>query len=91
MPEIFTVPDKKSVNADPAQTILDAMVDGDIPITNACGGQAHCSTCRVMVLDGIDHCSAPTDAERALAKKLQLPVHVRLACQTSISGGDVYL
>jgi adenylate cyclase len=39
-----------------------------------------------MILDGVQNCSPPTSAERALAKKLDFPVHVRLACQTKVTG-----
>ncbi len=86
MPQINVLPDSKIVEAEPSQTLLEAILAADIPHTHACGGQAHCSTCRVMVLDGIENCTSPTEAEKILAKKLQFPVHVRLACQTRSSG-----
>jgi adenylate cyclase len=86
MPKIHTLPDNQVVEADPSETILEAILDADIPHTHACGGNAFCSTCRVMILEGSKNCSYPTEAEKVLAKKLEFPVHVRLACQTKISG-----
>ncbi len=87
MAKIYCLPDKKSVDVSPSQTILDALLDAEIEHTHVCGGNAYCSTCRVMVLDGIENCTPTTTAERALAKKLDFPLHIRLACQTKIVGG----
>jgi adenylate cyclase len=39
-----------------------------------------------MILEGGKNCSPPTNAETALAKQLDFPVHVRLACQTKVTG-----
>lgn len=69
-----------------SDTILDALVAEEIPHTHVCGGNAYCSTCRVIILDDNQHCSRPIAVEKALAKKLDFPVHIRLACQTRISG-----
>ncbi len=86
MAKIDCLPDKKVIETDETQTILQALLEAEIPHTHVCGGNAYCSTCRVMILDGIHHCSTPTSAEKALAKRLEFPFHVRLACQTRVSG-----
>ncbi|MEO0947842.1 MAG: adenylate/guanylate cyclase domain-containing protein [Cyanobacteria bacterium J06641_5] len=86
MPNIYSVTDGKTVGIKPSETILEAMQGAGIPHTSACGGQAYCSTCRIIVQKGVDLCSAPTPAEKALSKRLHFPVHVRLACQTRVSG-----
>jgi adenylate cyclase len=86
MSKITCLPDNQFVDIDKTETILDALLAGEISHTNVCGGNAYCSTCRIMILDGIQNCSAPTSAERTLAKKLDFPVHVRLACQTKVTG-----
>lgn len=86
MPKLFFYPEGKSIPIEPSQTILEALLAEDIPHTHACGGNAYCSTCRVMILDGIKNCTSPTPAEKSLANKLQFPVHIRLACQTKVTG-----
>ncbi|NJK34865.1 MAG: 2Fe-2S iron-sulfur cluster binding domain-containing protein [Oscillatoriales cyanobacterium SM2_2_1] len=86
MPEIYCLPERRALSIQENQTVLAALLAHDIPHAHACGGNAYCSTCRVMILEGIESCSAPTTAERALNKKLQFPVHVRLACQTRVTG-----
>ncbi|NJL84050.1 MAG: 2Fe-2S iron-sulfur cluster binding domain-containing protein [Chloroflexaceae bacterium] len=86
MPRITTLPDVRGIDASTTETILEALQSADIPITYACGGNAYCSTCRITVLSGIEHCSEPTEAEKTLIGRLKLPAYVRLACQTKISG-----
>lgn len=86
MPKIHCLPDNRSVDIDKSGTILAALLANGIDHTHVCGGNAYCSTCRIMILDGVQNCSLPTSAERALAKKLDFPVHIRLACQTKVTG-----
>lgn len=86
MPRLKCLPESIFVETAPDQTILEALLSADIPHTYACGGNARCSTCRVMIMSGVAHCSPATSAERSLAKRLNFPVHVRLACQTRVSG-----
>jgi len=86
MPKISCLPDQRYVDTNQSDTILEALLANGIDHAHVCGGNANCSTCRIMILDGIENCSAPTAPERALAKKLDFPVHIRLACQTKVSG-----
>ncbi|GBO55415.1 adenylate cyclase [Pseudanabaena sp. lw0831] len=86
MSKINCLPDKRSVEINKSDTVLEALLLNGIEHTHVCGGNAYCSTCRIMILDGVQNCSPPTSAERALAKKLDFPVHVRLACQTKVTG-----
>lgn len=85
VPTLICLPDNRLLEIDSNETILDALLKGDIAHISVCGGKANCSTCRIMVLDGIKNCSPPTSIEQALAKKLDFPFHVRLACQTKLS------
>lgn len=86
MSKISCLPDKRSIEINKSDTVLETLLANGIEHTHVCGGNAYCSTCRIMILDGVQNCSPPTSAERALAKKLDFPFHVRLACQTKVSG-----
>jgi len=86
MPKINCLPDQVYIDVNSSQTILQALLDNDIAHTHICGGNANCSTCRIMILDGIDNCSEQTVAEKVLARRLEFPFHVRLACQTKVFG-----
>ena len=66
-------------------TLLQISLENEIPHTHACGGQARCSTCRVLVLEGLENLSNATQPETKLAKKKGFPDNIRLACQTKVN------
>ena len=86
MPHIYYQPDDRSVETQPEETILQTSLRERILHAHACGGHARCSTCRVVVLEGLEHCSPRSAEEQALAKRLHFGPTIRLACQTTISG-----
>src|SRR6185369_12355406 len=64
-------------------TLLEISLEQGIPHYHACGGNAKCSTCRVMVLEGLDRLEPPNLKEKALLEKKGWSAsNVRLACQT---------
>lgn len=86
MPRIHVLPEKATVDGTTGKTLLETLRDANVPIAHACGGLARCSTCRVQVVDGLEHCAERNDAELAIAQKLGLGAQTRLACQTQVSG-----
>ena len=90
MPSIYFLPDEKRVEARRNRSILHASLRAGIPHAHACGGRARCSTCRVLVLEGLEFCAPRNLRERAIAARLHFDAAVRLACQTKIVG-DVTL
>lgn len=79
-------PDQLSVDVAPDETLLAASRRAGIPHACVCGGKARCSTCRVMVVDGLDACAPRTAAETLMADRLNFVPAIRLACQTRITG-----
>lgn len=86
MPRIFFLPDQQCVEASSLESVLSASLRGGIPLTNECRGNARCSTCRVLVLNGLKFCSPRNEKEQALAEQLHFGERVRLACQTTVTG-----
>ena len=82
--------DNRSLNAEVGETLLDVSLRHGIPHTSVCGGIARCSTCRVMIVEGLENCSPRNSREQLLAERLRLDPQIRLACQTTITG-DVSL
>ncbi|HTF19885.1 MAG TPA: adenylate/guanylate cyclase domain-containing protein [Chryseolinea sp.] len=68
----------------PGQSLLAASLAAGIPHFHACGGQAKCSTCRVIIIDGLDNLNTTGSLEAGLKQILNLPSTVRLACQTKV-------
>ena len=91
MPHIHYLPDDRTIEVDDDDIILEASVRVGIPHTHICGGSARCSTCRVLIVEGLEFCSPRTSPEEELAKKLGLEPEIRLACQTQVAGGKVIL
>ncbi|HJQ69898.1 MAG TPA: adenylate/guanylate cyclase domain-containing protein [Blastocatellia bacterium] len=90
MPQVCYLPDDKRVDAETGETLLHASLRASIAHAHACGGNARCSTCRVLIVDGLEHCAPPNDKEAVLAERLHFSPDIRLACQTTVSG-DVAL
>ncbi|MDC3953454.1 adenylate/guanylate cyclase domain-containing protein [Polyangium jinanense] len=86
MPSIFYAPDQIRIDVEERQTLLNAALSAGIPHTHVCGGHARCSTCRVIVVEGLDNIEPPNEVERALAERLGLPREVRIACQATVRG-----
>ena len=71
------------------ETILHASLKAGIPHYHICGGNAKCSTCRILVLGGMENLSEINEKEIALRKRILLPKNVRLACQTRVMAEPV--
>lgn len=74
----------------PGSTILDISIANKIPHFRECGGHARCTTCRVRLLDGLQHVSPRSPVEVKVAQERGWDASTRLACQTRVHG-DVTL
>ncbi|MFB6286804.1 MAG: adenylate/guanylate cyclase domain-containing protein [Candidatus Bipolaricaulia bacterium] len=83
MVQLHLQPDGTAVDLTAEETMLDASLRAGVPHTHVCGGRARCSTCRVLVLEGLDCCPPRNEREAAIAEQLNFGPEVRLACQTS--------
>jgi adenylate cyclase len=86
MPKVFCLPDKKEIEMAAGESLLQAAVRAGIPLAHICGGHGRCSTCRVIILEGLEHCLPCTEEEEAIARQLQFDPALRLACQTRVTG-----
>jgi len=67
-------------------SLLEMSLKHGIPHMHVCGGNARCSTCRVIVCQGEDNILPRNQAEQALADKKGFENNIRLACQTRVKG-----
>ena len=86
MPKIDFLPDNKIFEVESGESILQTAARNGIPHVNACGGEGKCTTCRLLILEGIENCSPETEKEIALKEKAHTTDEFRLACQTTITG-----
>ena len=68
-------------------SVLDIAMASGVDIDHACGGVCACSTCHIIVKEGLESCSESTeDEEDQLDKAPGLTPKSRLACQTVANG-----
>lgn len=85
----ITLIGEKKINISEDQSILSASLEAGIPHFHACGGNAKCSTCRILILEGAENLSPINKKEALLRSRLAFPNTVRLACQSFVTKGDV--
>ena len=72
----------------PEQTLLKALQAQGHDWMHACGGKGRCTTCRIIVLQGLEHFSPLSDAEIRYRSWGRLQDNERLACQCTLEGGN---
>src|SRR5688500_8562415 len=83
---VHYLPDDVELNAETTQTLLNVALAAGLPHTHVCGGNARCSTCRVVILEGLENLSPRNDKEDRLCKRFGFDHEIRLACQTTVTG-----
>jgi len=89
-PVVFELPDGSTyeTRAKKEDSLVLASGRGPNPIATGCS-DGSCGTCRVVVLEGADMLTEPTDHERRTKKTAGVPDEERLACQTLVLGEGV--
>ena len=83
--------EEKVIEVSENQSILDASLLAGISHFHVCGGNAKCSTCRVLIIEGDDRLTPPNQKESFLKNQMHFPPNVRLACQTRVIGSPIKL
>ena len=89
MPRITFLPDNIVAEAHDGETVFAVGRRAGIAIETACVGKATCGLCRVRIAAGEQHTSPQNDDERKHLGNVYFITKVRLACQTTVTGGDV--
>ena len=65
----------------PGATVLETLRDAGIPHASVCGGRARCTTCRVLVTQGLEGLPPPEGQELSALTRINASPGTRLACQ----------
>lgn len=80
---------KIEVDVSESKSILEIALDNNVDIDHACGGVCACSTCHVVIREGLNSCNeAEENEEDQLEKAPGLTSQSRLACQTIPNGSQ---
>lgn len=71
---------------DDGQTLLQISLKHGVTHLHVCGGNARCSTCRVMISEGLENVLPRNQREQHLADSRGFEPDIRLACQTQVRG-----
>ena len=87
MPRVtFAHLDGLTVDAAIGASIFEVAMAAGKPLASACGAKATCGLCRVKVLGGEPHLTAPNDAEKKHLGNVYFITKIRLGCQARITG-----
>ncbi len=71
-------------------SVLDIAIFNDVPMQHACGGFCACTTCHVLVKDGMQNLTEMGDDElERLESTGKMQENSRLGCQARINSGTV--
>jgi iron-sulfur cluster assembly protein len=74
------------------EVLLERLLDVGLEVAHECGGKLACSTCQVVVLQGMERLSAVSDDELDMLERASVDEPgARLACQAISEGGEVVL
>lgn len=83
-------PQGTSIQAPAGTTICEALLDNDIKIEHACDMSCACTTCHVIVREGLSSLGEPDEAEEDLLDRAWgLEPQSRLSCQAILTQVDV--
>src|SRR5688572_3711802 len=69
-----------------SKTILHHVQENALDWMHACGGKGRCTTCKVVVLKGVENLEPKTEAELRYENQGLIMSNERLACQVKIIG-----
>jgi 2Fe-2S ferredoxin len=88
MPEIHitNLYERKLISKSQEKTALKLIHENFIDWMHACGKKGRCTTCKMIVLKGMENLSELTEPEKKFRSQNRLAKNERLACQTKVLG-----
>jgi 2Fe-2S ferredoxin len=86
LPHWELCPDGAVIEAEPGQSICDALLDNGIEIEHACEKSCACTTCHVVIREGFSSLDEAEELEEDLLDKAWgLEPNSRLSCQALVT------
>lgn len=86
MPKVTFYPSGKVGEPIAGVSLLDAAEKVGIELRHDCGGFATCSTCRILILEGVPNLTEIDLDEENMLEEAELSAPFRLSCQAKIQG-----
>jgi len=92
LPHVEICPEGAVIEAEPGITICDAALKNGIEIEHACEKSCACTTCHVIIREGLDSLEEATEEEDDLLDKAWgLEPDSRLSCQSIVANKDLVI
>ena len=92
LPHIELCPEGAVIEAESGMTICDTLLANDIEIEHACEKSCACTTCHVIVREGLESLAEADEKEEDLLDKAWgLEPNSRLSCQAHIQQQDLVI
>ena len=92
LPHKDLCPQGATIDVEPGKSICDALLDADIHIEHACEKACACTTCHVVVREGLESLDPAEELEEdMLDKAWGLEPASRLSCQAIIKDRDLVI
>ena len=90
LPHQEICPDGAAIDANPGESVCEALLRNDIEIEHACEMSCACTTCHVIVREGYDSLNEADELEDDyLDKAWGLEPESRLSCQAIVADADL--
>ena len=90
LPHAEYAPEGKTINAPAGTSICEALLENGVNIEHACDMSCACTTCHVIVREGLQSLNeADEDEEDLLDKAWGLEPQSRLSCQAIVAQSDL--
>ena len=90
LPHAKLCPDGAVIEAPVGKSFCDILLENDIDIEHACEKSCACTTCHVLVREGIESLNEATELEEdMLDKAWGLEAVSRLSCQSIVADADL--
>ncbi|HAA12950.1 MAG TPA: ferredoxin [Cytophagales bacterium] len=80
-----------SVPEGTTKSVLQIVQQNFVDWMHACGAKGRCTTCRMVVKEGMEGLSSPTRFEEKMRDKNRLAANERLSCQTQVQEGHIVI
>jgi 2Fe-2S ferredoxin len=92
LPHVELCPEGTAFEAKTGETVCDALLDHEIDIDHACDKACACTTCHVIVREGLKSLNPSSDQEDDLLDKAWgLEPNSRLSCQAVVGTEDLVI
>ena len=90
LPHAEYCPNGADITAQVGDSICEALLDNGVKIEHACDMSKACTTCHVLVRQGLDSLAEADEAEEDLLDRAWgLEAQSRLSCQAIVAGQDL--